>query len=82
MPHKNECKLNANDISFSTLEDGMSNGDIVQCDHCHTYFIWDKLPWQNIKEVGNGPLEHFGTPCQEMIVIGFICPECENHNEF
>jgi hypothetical protein len=73
--------VDANYIDFDELTRRMKSRELIQCPECFTYFIWNKLPDENVIQTGNGKLEFWGAPCEEMIVSGFVCPECGKHTE-
>ena len=58
------------------------NKQVEVCEGCGEGTLWDDVPTENIIEEGNGPLEHFGFPCEEMIVVGYVCPLCGHRNDF
>lgn len=54
----------------------LHNGDWEQCEDCLKYFIWDKLPYENVLTAHESRGEFWGAPAYEEVVIGWICPEC------
>ena len=55
--------------------------DVVYCEHCLTYMIYDEIPSMKI-HVCYESHPYGSTNAIEEIQIGFDCPNCENHNEF
>ena len=76
-----DCEISTAKECFRNRGRCKCGKDIVMCEHCGYRYIWDKLPYENIKMVGNGRLEHFGTPCEEMVVDGWVCPDCGHRND-
>jgi len=68
-------------IFFEELQRRMKSGEVVQCNECKSYIVWEKIPSGDIITQGNGVLSFWGAPCEEIIVVGFVCPACTASNE-
>ena len=72
--------IDANDMDFDELTAKMKADTIIQCPGCHAYLIWDKLPDDSVQTYR----EHHGEPNMqpEIIVTGYVCPECGDKIDF
>ena len=76
-----EWKIDANDMDFDELKLHMKSGLYEQCPECHTYIQWSKIPDENVIK-GTEHEEFWGAPCSYEIVIGWVCPACNERVEF
>ena len=44
------CTVTAVDPDTRLCEACLDALDYIQCDHCHDFFIWDSIPFYNLKD--------------------------------
>jgi len=76
------CIVDPTTIFFEELQRRVKSGEVVQCNECKAYIAWEKIPDDDILKDGNGALCFWGAPCEEIIIVGYVCPACTASNEF
>jgi len=76
------CIIDPTTIFFEELQRRVKSGEVVQCNECKAYIAWEKIPDDDIITQGNGVLSFWGAPCEEIIIVGYVCPACTASNEF
>lgn len=56
--------------------------EVEICEGCDGGILWGTLNYDDVITRGNGRLEFWGAPCEETIVVGYICPLCGHENRF